>query len=203
MENGCLNRALFGPVNLKNKLSWPARLRIRTGMARGLLYLHDVNSKMKIVHRDIKLSNILLDKDLNPKISDFGLTMYYNRAITHIKTGLAGTVGYMAPEYVIRGTVIEKIDIYSFGIVTLQLMTGKNRIQWKTKHESISLLDLACDLQQRGDLLGLFDQDVRMNIPVKEAEMVLNLAILCTNYDPKLRPTMSEVVDTSAILCSN
>ncbi|KAI3944773.1 hypothetical protein MKW92_034572 [Papaver armeniacum] len=203
MDNGSLNRALFGPENLKNKLSWSARLRICTGIAKGLTYLHADNSKMKIVHRDIKLSNILLDKDFNPKISDFGLIMHYSREITHIKTGLAGTVGYMAPEYVIRGTVTEKIDVYSFGVVTLELMTGKNRMQWKTTHESISLLDLACDLQQRGDLLGLFDQDIRMNIPVKEAEMVLNLAILCTNYDPKLRPTMSEVVDILAILCTN
>ncbi|KAI3995033.1 hypothetical protein MKX01_020805 [Papaver californicum] len=186
MENGCLSRALFGPVNLNNKISWTERLRICTGIAKGLTYLHSDNSKMKIVHRDIKLSNILLDKDLNPKISDFGLT-----------------IGYMAPEYVIQGTVSEKIDVYSFGVVTLELMTGKNRIQWKTKHESISLLDLACDFQQRGDLLGLFDQDVRMNIPVKEAEMVLNLAILCTNYDLKLRPTMSEVVDILANLCPN
>ncbi|KAI3833978.1 hypothetical protein MKW92_020297 [Papaver armeniacum] len=203
MENGCLNKALFGPVNLKNKLSWSARLGICTGIAKGLAYLHSDNSKMKIVHRDIKLSNILLDKDLNPRISDFGLIMHYNREISHIKTGLAGTVGYMAPEYVMQVTVTEKIDVYSFGIVTLELMTGKNRIQWKTKHESISLLDLVCDLQKRGDLLGLFDQDMRMNIPVKEAEKVLNLAILCTNYDPKLRPTMSEVVDIMAILCSN
>ncbi|KAI3908026.1 hypothetical protein MKW98_003671 [Papaver atlanticum] len=92
MENECLNRAIFGPVNLKNKLSWPARLRICTGIAKGLAYLHDDNSKMKIVHREIKLSNILLDKDLNPKISDFGLTMNYNSEITYIKTGLAGTV---------------------------------------------------------------------------------------------------------------
>ncbi|KAI3965558.1 hypothetical protein MKX01_010515 [Papaver californicum] len=82
-------------------------------------------------------------------------------------------------------------------------MTGKSRIQWKTKHASSSLLDLACGFQQRGDLLGLFDQDVRMKIPVKEAEMVLNLAILCTNYYPNLRPTMSEVVDILAILCSH
>ncbi|KAI3908039.1 hypothetical protein MKW98_003684 [Papaver atlanticum] len=202
MENGCLNQALFGSVNLKNKLSWPARLRICAGIAKGLAYLHSDNSKMKIVHRDIKLSNILLDKDLNPKISDFGLTLHYNREITHIKTGLAGTVGYMAPEYVIRGTVTEKIDVYSFGVVTLELMTGKNRMQWKTNHESISLLDLACDLQKKGDLLGLVDEDARMNIPVEEAEMVLNLAILCTNYDPSLRPTLSEVVDILAILCS-
>ncbi|KAI3833976.1 hypothetical protein MKW92_020295 [Papaver armeniacum] len=198
MENGCLNRALFGSVNLKDNLSWPARLRICAGTAKGLAYLHSDNSKVKIVHRDIKLSNILLDKDLNPKISDFGLTMHYNRDITHVKTGLAGTVGYMAPEYVMSGTVTEKIDVYSFGVVTLELMTGKNRIQWKTKHES------ACDLQQRGDLLGLFDEDVRMNIPVKEAEMVLTLAILCTNYDPELRPTMSEVVvNILAILCTD
>ncbi|KAI3946553.1 hypothetical protein MKW92_038589 [Papaver armeniacum] len=204
MENGCLHGALFGPMNLKNKLSWPARLRICLGIANGLVYLHSDNSKVKIVHRDIKLSNILLDKDLNPKISDFGLTMHYNRDFTHVKTGLAGTVGYMAPEYVMSGIVTEKIDVYSFGVVTLELMTGKNRIQWKTKHESVSLVDLACDLQQRGDLLGLFDEDVRMNIPVKEAEMVLTLAILCTNYDPELRPTMSEVVvNILAILCTD
>ncbi|RZC92530.1 hypothetical protein C5167_029763 [Papaver somniferum] len=194
MENGCLNKALFGPINLKNKLTWPARVRICIGIANGLAFLHDDDPKMKIVHRDIKLSNILLDKDLNPKISDFGLVTHYHREITHINSKLAGTVGYMAPEYVIRGTVTEKIDVYSFGVVALELMTGKNRVQWTTKQENVSLLDLAYNSLQKGHLLELIDQDLEMDIPAKDAEMFLNLALLCTHHDPKLRPSMSEVV---------
>ncbi|KAI3868830.1 hypothetical protein MKW92_048154 [Papaver armeniacum] len=194
MENGCLNKALFGPINLKKKLTWPARVRICIGIANGLAFLHDDDPNMKIVHRDIKLSNILLDKDLNPKISDFGLVTHYQREITHINDKLAGTVGYMAPEYVIRGTVTEKIDVYSFGVVALELMTGKNRVQWKTKQENVSLLDLAYTSLQKGHLVELFDQDLEMDIPAKDAEMFLSLALLCTHHDPKLRPSMSEVV---------
>lgn len=100
----------------------------------------------------------------------------------------------MAPEYVILGTVTEKIDVYSFGIVTLELITGKKRVEWISDHESVSLLDLVYDLQQKGDILGVVDQDLKMNIPVKEAETMLSLTMLCTNPDPNSRPTMSEVV---------
>ncbi|KAI3923931.1 hypothetical protein MKW98_012720 [Papaver atlanticum] len=192
MENGSLYGALF--ENVKEKLAWPARDKICIGVAKGLSFLHDDDSKYKIVHRDIKLSNILLDKDLTPKISDFGLAMHYNREVTHINTGLAGTVGCMAPEYVILGTVTEKIDVYSFGIVTLELITGKKRVEWISDHESVSLLDLVYDLQQKGDILGVIDQDLKMNIPVKEAEMMLSLGMLCKNPDPNSRPSMSEVV---------
>ncbi|KAI3851039.1 hypothetical protein MKX03_014464 [Papaver bracteatum] len=177
MENGCLNKALFGSIDLKKKLTWPARVRICIGVASGLAFLHDDNSKVKIIHRDIKLSNILLDKDLNPKISDFGLVMHYPREITHINTKLAGTIGYMAPEYVIRGTVTEKIDVYSFGVE----FSGKQIMK-------------AYNALQKGHLLELIDQDLEMDIPAKDVEMVINLALLCTHTDPKLRPTMSEVV---------
>ncbi|KAI3981720.1 hypothetical protein MKX01_009546 [Papaver californicum] len=194
MENGCLNKALFGPINLKKKLTWPARVKICKGIANGLAFLHDNGSKMQIVHGDIKLSNILLDKDLNPKISDFGFIKHYNREITPSKTRLAGTVGYMAPEYVTRRTVTEKIDVYSFGVVVLELMTGKNRVQWKTKHESASLLDSPSDSLQKGHLLQLIEQDLEMNIPEKGAKMILNLALACTQYNPEIRPIMSAVV---------
>ncbi|KAI3981719.1 hypothetical protein MKX01_009545 [Papaver californicum] len=185
MEKGCLNKALFGPINLKKKLTWPARVKICKGIANGLAFLHDNGSKMQIVHGDIKLSNILLDKDLNPKISDFGFIKHYNREITPSKTRLAGTV-----------TVTEKIDVYSFGVVVLELMTGKNRVQWKTKHESASLLDSSSDSLQKGHLLQLIEQDLEMNIPEKGAKMILNSALACTHDNPEIRPIMSAVVST-------
>ncbi|KAI3868829.1 hypothetical protein MKW92_048153 [Papaver armeniacum] len=194
MENGCLNKALFGPINLKRKLTWQARVRIIKGIANGLAFLYDNDLKMNIGHGDIKLSNILLDKDLNPKISDIGLGTHYHRETTDISTRLAGTVGYMAPEYVIQGTVTEKIDVYSFGVVILELMTGKNRVQWKTKHEGASLLDSPYDSVHKGHLVELIEQDIEMNIPAEGAQRVVSLAFSCTRHNPDLRPTMSAVV---------
>ncbi|KAI3941409.1 hypothetical protein MKW92_022219 [Papaver armeniacum] len=194
MENGCLNKALFGPINLKRKLTWQARVRIIKGIANGLAFLYDNDFKMNIGHGGIKLSNILLDKDLNPKISDIGLATHYHRRITDISTRLAGTVGYMAPEYVIQGTVTEKIDVYSFGVVILELMTGKNRVQWKTKHEGASLVDSPYDSVHKGHLIELIEQDMEMNIPAEGAQRVVSLAFSCTRHNPDLRPTMSAVV---------
>ncbi|XP_026430209.1 receptor like protein kinase S.2-like isoform X2 [Papaver somniferum] len=194
MENGCLNKALFGPINLKKKLTWQARVKIIKGIASGLAFLYDNDLKMNIVHGDIKLSNILLDKDLNPKISDIGLMTHYHREITDISTRFAGTVGYMAPEYVIQGTVTEKIDVYSFGVVILELMTGKNRVQWKTKHEGACLLDSPYDSVHKGHLVELIEQDMEMNIPAEGAQRVVSLAFSCTRHNPDLRPTTSAVV---------
>ncbi|GMH25656.1 hypothetical protein Nepgr_027499 [Nepenthes gracilis] len=113
MENNSLARALFGRELSRLNLDWPTRKRICLGIARGLAYLHE-ESRLKIVHRDIKATNILLDKDLNAKISDFGLAKLDEDENTHISTRIAGTIGYMAPEYAMRGYLTDKADVYSF-----------------------------------------------------------------------------------------
>ncbi|KAL5564119.1 hypothetical protein UlMin_027283, partial [Ulmus minor] len=193
LENNSLARALFGPVEKRIHLDWPTRQRICVGIARGLTYLHE-ESRLKIVHRDIKATNVLLDKDLNAKISDFGLAKLDEEENTHISTRIAGTVGYMAPEYAMRGYLTDKADVYSFGIVALEIVSGKSNTNYRPKEEFVYLLDWAYVLQEQGNLLELVDPDLGTKYSKKEAMTMLHLALLCTNPSPTLRPPMSSVV---------
>ncbi|CAA6665680.1 unnamed protein product [Spirodela intermedia] len=193
MENNSLARALFGPEGLRLNLDWQTRRKICIGIARGLAYLHE-ESRLKIVHRDIKTTNVLLDKDLNAKISDFGLAKLDEEENTHISTRIAGTMGYMAPEYAMRGYLTYKADVYSFGVVALEIVSGKSNAKFLPKDDYIYLLDWACVLQEKGTLLELVDPALGTNFSIEEAQQMLNLALLCTNQSPTLRPAMSTVV---------
>ncbi|XP_075486618.1 putative LRR receptor-like serine/threonine-protein kinase At1g07650 isoform X1 [Primulina tabacum] len=194
MENNCLSRALFGKdVTQKLKLDWPTRKKICLGIARGLAYLHE-ESMLKIVHRDIKTSNVLLDKDLNAKISDFGLAKLTEDENTHISTRIAGTIGYMAPEYAMRGYLTSKADVYSFGVVALEIVSGKSNTNYRPAEDFVYLLDWAYVLQERGSLLELVDPELGSAYSSEEAMVMLNVALLCTNAAPTLRPTMTQAV---------
>lgn len=194
MENNSLARAILG--NKKDErlnLDWPTRKKICLGIARGLAYLHE-ESRLKIVHRDIKATNVLLDKDFNAKISDFGLAKLDEGDNTHISTRVAGTIGYMAPEYAMRGYLTYKADVYSFGIVVLELVSGKSNTNYRPKEEFVYLLDWAYVLQEQGNLLELMDPSLGTHYAKEEALSLLDLALLCTNPSPSLRPVMSSVV---------
>ncbi|KAH7651418.1 Non-specific serine/threonine protein kinase protein [Dioscorea alata] len=196
MENNNLGNALFGRERERLNLDWKTRCRICLDIARGLAYLHE-ESRLKIVHRDIKAANVLLDKDLNAKISDFGLARLCEEDgdKTHISTRIAGTVGYMAPEYAMRGYLTDKADVYSFGVVMLEIICGlSNTHTYRTKEDFIYLLDWALILQGQGELLDIVDKNLGENYPKEEALQMLNLALTCTNSSPSLRPTMSTVV---------
>ncbi|XP_015082804.1 probable LRR receptor-like serine/threonine-protein kinase At1g07650 isoform X3 [Solanum pennellii] len=194
MENNCVSRVLFGKGLIgKMKLDWSTRKKICLGIARGLAYLHE-ESSLKIVHRDIKTSNILLDKDFNPKISDFGLAKLHEDDTTHISTRIAGTVGYMAPEYAMRGYLTSKADIYSYGVVALEIISGKSNTNYRPTEDCVYLLDWAYVLQERGSILELVDPDLGSDYSSQEAIVLLNVALLCTNASPTLRPIMSQVV---------
>ncbi|KAF8029486.1 hypothetical protein BT93_E2020 [Corymbia citriodora subsp. variegata] len=194
MENNSLARALFGPEYQQIQLDWPTRHRICTGIAKGLAFLHE-ESRLKIVHRDIKATNVLLDQDLNPKISDFGLARLHGEEKTHISTKIAGTIGYMAPEYALWGYLTYKADVYSFGVVTLEIVSGKsNNNSSLPGDDFFCLLDWACHLQQTGNLTRLVDEKLETEVNKEEAEIMVKVALLCTNASPSLRPTMSEVV---------
>ncbi|KAG6634333.1 probable LRR receptor-like serine/threonine-protein kinase At1g53430 isoform X1 [Carya illinoinensis] len=193
MENNSLARALFGREEQKLHLNWPTRNKICLGIARGLAYLHE-ESRLKIVHRDIKATNVLLDKDLNAKISDFGLAKLDEEENTHISTRIAGTIGYMAPEYAMRGYLTDKADVYSFGVVALEIVSGKSNTNYRPKEEFVYLLDWAYVLQEQGNLLELVDPSLGSSYSSEEAMRMLNLALLCTNPSPTLRPLMSSVV---------
>ncbi|KAK1389240.1 putative LRR receptor-like serine/threonine-protein kinase [Heracleum sosnowskyi] len=193
MENNSLARALFGHEEQQLNLDWPTRKKIFLHIARGLAYLHE-ESRLKIVHRDIKATNVLLDKDLNAKISDFGLARLDEEENTHISTRIAGTVGYMAPEYATRGYLTDKADVYSFGIVALEIVSGKSNTNYRPKQEFVYLLDWAYVLQEQGNILDLVDPKLGSNYSKEEALMMLNMALLCTNPSPTLRPLMSTIV---------
>ncbi|KAH9779502.1 putative leucine-rich repeat receptor-like serine/threonine-protein kinase [Citrus sinensis] len=187
LENNSLARALFGPEEHRLKLDWPTRHNICIGIARGLAYLHE-ESRLKIVHRDIKATNVLLDKDLNPKISDFGLAKLDEEDNTHISTRVAGTFGYMAPEYAMRGYLTDKADVYSFGIVALEIVSGRSNVICRTKEAQFCLLDW------QGNLMELVDPHLGLNFVEEQAMVMINVALLCADVSHTNRPLMSSVV---------
>ncbi|XP_047152407.1 probable leucine-rich repeat receptor-like serine/threonine-protein kinase At3g14840 [Vigna umbellata] len=193
MENNSLARALFGPEEHQIRLDWATRYKICIGIARGLAYLHE-ESRLKVVHRDIKTTNVLLDKDLNPKISDFGLAKLDEEENTHISTRIAGTYGYMAPEYAMHGYLTDKADVYSFGIVVLEIINGRNNIIHRQNEESFSILDWAHMLKTKGDLMELVDRRLGSDLKKEEVLVAIKVALLCTQVTTTLRPTMSSVV---------
>ncbi|KAG4177188.1 hypothetical protein ERO13_A11G288400v2 [Gossypium hirsutum] len=193
LENNSLARALFGPQESQLTLDWPTRMKICIGIARGLAYLHE-ESRLKIVHRDIKATNVLLDKNLNPKISDFGLAKLDEEDNTHISTRVAGTYGYMAPEYALHGHLTEKADVYSFGIVALEIVSGRCNTRSRPKQEPFILLEWAHVLKENGSLLELVDTRIGSDCNIDEVMAMINIALLCTNPTSSARPLMSSVV---------
>ncbi|KAK3405495.1 hypothetical protein EUGRSUZ_K01987 [Eucalyptus grandis] len=193
MENNSLARALFGPEELQLKLDWWTRHKICVGIARGLAYLHE-ESRLRIVHRDIKATNVLLDEDLNPKISDFGLAKLDEEDKTHISTKIAGTYGYMAPEYAMHGYLTDKADIYSFGVVALEVVNGRSNISSQRTEECFNLLDWAHFLKEGENLIELVDPRLGSHFNKEEALALIKVALMCTNVTPALRPPMSSVV---------
>ncbi|KAK2368173.1 putative leucine-rich repeat receptor serine/threonine-protein kinase [Trifolium repens] len=187
------NNSLARPEEHQIKLDWSTRKKICVGIARGLAYLHE-ESRLKVVHRDIKSTNVLLDTDLGPKISDFGLAKLDEEDNTHISTRIAGTYGYMAPEYAMHGYLTDKADVYSFGIVALEIVSGRSNTFYRTKEEAFYLLDWAHMLKERGDLMELVDSRFGSDFKKKEVMVMIDVALLCTNVTSNLRPSMSSVV---------
>ncbi|KAH7860420.1 hypothetical protein Vadar_013198 [Vaccinium darrowii] len=190
LENKSLDQALFGKTSLY--LNWPIRFDICLGVARGLAYLHE-ESRIRIVHRDVKASNILLDSDLNPKISDFGLAKLYDDKKTHISTRVAGTIGYLAPEYAMRGHLTEKADVFGFGVVALEIVSGRLNSDSSLEEEKIYLLEWAWRLHENDSEVGLVDANL-LEFDEEEVKRVIGVALLCTQTSPQLRPSMSRVV---------
>ncbi|KAL2326831.1 hypothetical protein Fmac_020258 [Flemingia macrophylla] len=197
MENNSLARALFAksddPEKCELKLNWETRQKICVGIARGLAYLHE-ESRLKIVHRDIKATNVLLDKDLNPKISDFGLAKLNDEDKTHLSTRIAGTYGYIAPEYAMHGYLSDKADVYSFGIVALEIVSGMSNTISQPTEDCFSLLDWVHLLKEKDSLMEFVDKRLGEDFNKKEAMVMINVALLCTKVSPSHRPTMSSVV---------
>ncbi|KAG4923491.1 hypothetical protein JHK87_049031 [Glycine soja] len=201
MANNSLDKFLFG--KRKGSLNWRQRLDIILGTARGLAYLHE-EFHVSIIHRDIKSGNILLDEQLQPKISDFGLVKLLPGDQSHLSTRFAGTMGYTAPEYALHGQLSEKADTYSYGIVVLEIISGQKNIDVKVVDddgEDEYLLRQAWKLYERGMHLDLVDKSLDPNnYDAEEVKKVIDIALLCTQASAAMRPTMSKVV---VLLSSN
>ncbi|XP_020554511.1 probable LRR receptor-like serine/threonine-protein kinase At1g56140 [Sesamum indicum] len=192
LENKSLDHLLFGTEGKSLYLDWATRFDICLGVARGLAYLHE-ESRLRIVHRDVKASNILLDSDLTPKISDFGLAKLYDDKKTHISTRVAGTIGYLAPEYAMRGRLTEKADVFSFGVVAMEIISGRPNADLGLEDDMIYLLEWAWNLHENGRELELVDPTVPQ-YDANAVKRIIGVALLCTQASPALRPSMSRVV---------
>ncbi|XVF87956.1 hypothetical protein PTKIN_Ptkin19aG0010100 [Pterospermum kingtungense] len=193
LENNSLAQTLLGSGHSNIQFSWKTRTKICIGIARGLAFLHD-EVRPYIVHRDIKASNILLDKDLTPKISDFGLAKLIPANMTHVSTRVAGTIGYLAPEYAIRGQLTRKADIYGFGVLLIEIVSGRCNTNTQLPVGEQYLLERTWDLYERRELVGLVDSSLNGDFDAEEACRFLKVGLLCTQDTPKFRPSMSSVV---------
>lgn len=193
LENNSLSYTLLGSGRSNIRFNWKARVKIAVGVACGLAYLHE-ELRPPIIHRDIKASNILLDKDLTPKISDFGLARLLPPNATHVSTRVAGTIGYLAPEYAVRGQVTKKSDIYSFGVLLLEIVCGRCNYNSRLPQGDQFLLETIWTYYDQGKLEEIIDAEVGEDLNVKEACRFLKVGLLCTQDAMKLRPNMTKII---------
>ncbi|PON85540.1 Serine/threonine protein kinase [Trema orientale] len=191
IRNGSVYDHLFGSV--EEKLSWPTRQNIALGMALGLAYLH-YGVQPAIIHRDIKASNILLDETFEPKLADFGLARFTQEGFSHLSTKVAGTLGYVAPEYAMYGQLSERSDVYSFGVVLLELLSGQKAVISFDNPETLLLTDWSWSLVKEGRMSDIIDEDMPELGPLNEMEKYVLIAVLCSHPVAYARPTMDHVV---------
>ncbi|KAG6395934.1 hypothetical protein SASPL_142067 [Salvia splendens] len=190
VPNQSLEVCLFDK-NRTKILNWKERYNIVVGMAEGIAFLHG-GTELRIIHRDIKGSNVLLDENLDAKIADFGLARNFAADKTHLSTGIAGTLGYMAPEYIVKGQLTEKADVYSFGVLVLEIVCGrKNNV---FVEDSGSLLQTVWKLFKTDRLAESVDPSLKGDFPPSEASKVLKIGLLCAQASVAQRPSMVDVV---------
>ncbi|XP_052204898.1 probable LRR receptor-like serine/threonine-protein kinase At5g63710 isoform X2 [Diospyros lotus] len=175
-------------------LDWPTRKRVAFGAAHGLEYLHE-HCNPKIIHRDLKAANILLDDDFEAVLGDFGLAKLVDTKLTHVTTQIRGTMGHIAPEYLSTGKSSEMTDVFGYGITLLELVTGQRAIDFSRleEEEDVLLLDHIKKLLREKRLVDIVDENLKDYDP-KEVETIVQVALLCTQSSPEDRPRMAEVV---------
>lgn len=190
MSNGSVATRL----RAKPTLEWSTRKRIALGAARGLLYLHE-QCDPKIIHRDVKAANILLDDYCEAVVGDFGLAKLLDHRESHVTTAVRGTAGHIAPEYLLSGQSSEKTDVFGFGILLLELITGLRALEFgKAANQRGAMLDWVRKVHLEKKIEMLVDKDLKDNYDRIELEEIIQVSLLCTQYLPTNRPKMSEVV---------
>ncbi|XP_025629265.1 probable serine/threonine-protein kinase At1g01540 [Arachis hypogaea] len=193
VDNGNLDQWLHGDVDSVSPLTWDIRMNIILGMAKGLAYLHE-GLEPKVVHRDVKSSNILLDRQWNPKVSDFGLAKLLCSDHSYVTTRVMGTFGYVAPEYACTRMLTEKSDVYSFGILIMEIITGRSPADYSKPQGEVNLIEWLKTMVGNRKSEELIDP----NLPEKPSSKALKLALLvalkCVDPDATKRPKIGHII---------
>ncbi|KAH9752245.1 L-type lectin-domain containing receptor kinase SIT2 [Citrus sinensis] len=193
VPNGSLDKLLFDNDQQKKKiLNWDQRYKILIGVAQALLYLHE-ECDQRVVHRDVKPSNVLIDADLNPKLGDFGLARAYDHNINPQTTHIVGTLGYLAPELTRTGKATTSTDVFGYGTLMLEVACGRRPIEPQRTAMELVLVEWVRELHSQGQITRAIDPTLDYFDP-QEAELVLTLGLLCCDPHPDFRPSMRRVV---------
>ncbi|XP_014496064.1 receptor-like serine/threonine-protein kinase ALE2 isoform X2 [Vigna radiata var. radiata] len=200
VRNGSVESHLHGDDKIKGMLDWEARMKIALGAARGLAYLHE-DSNPRVIHRDFKASNVLLEDDFTPKVSDFGLAREATEGSNHISTRVMGTFGYVAPEYAMTGHLLVKSDVYSYGVVLLELLTGRKPVDMSQPQGQENLVTWARPmLTSREGLEQLVDPSLAGSYNFDDMAKVAAIASMCVHTEVTQRPFMGEVVQALKLI---
>eukprot|EP01018_Ginkgo_biloba_P000284 Gb_33873 [translate_table: standard] len=191
MPNGSLDKLIFG--NPKTVLQWAQRYMILKGVATGLLYLHE-QWKQRVVHRDIKSSNVLLDSDLTAALGDFGLARLYGHSENPQTTRVVGTLGYISPELVQTGKATPSTDVFSFGVLLLEVASGRKPVDPSKDAEQVILVDWVWDLYMEDKLMDAVDPKLRGEFDAEEMKTILHLGLICSHPEQESRLTIRQVV---------
>ncbi|KAJ0241807.1 Somatic embryogenesis receptor kinase 4 [Hirschfeldia incana] len=195
MANGSVASCLRERLEGNSVLDWPKRKHIALGAARGLAYLHD-QCEQKIIHRDVKAANILLDEEFEAVVGDFGLAKLMNYNDSHVTTAVRGTIGHIAPEYLSTGKSSEKTDVFGYGVMLLEIITGQKAFDLArlANDDDIMLLDWVKEVLKEKKYESIVDTELEGKYVEKEVEQLIQMALLCTQSSSLERPKMSEVV---------
>lgn len=193
VDNGNLEQWLHGDVGPCSPLTWEIRMNIILGTAKGLTYLHE-GLEPKVVHRDIKSSNILLSKQWNSKVSDFGLAKLLSPESSYITTRVMGTFGYVAPEYASTGMLNERSDVYSFGILIMEVITGRNPVEYSRPAEEVNLVEWLKKMVSNRNPEGVLDPKLPEKPTSRALKRALLVALRCTDPNAQKRPKMGHVI---------